>query len=214
MTSSYPQTHNFFFRSFTSLHKIRLFLFVFWSRVSYSPGWLWILLCSWGRPWTADSPALISQVLGLNIYLKHPDFSTCLKRNNPLIISSAYEPIWCQICISPDDFPALEGRHRFNSSYKPVSKAIVQRSLYTLDVTVYPANHGAKPRELIRKESCLEKNGSEAAAKKHIFNYFQIECFPRQFAKRHSLFLWEKETLQKPLEQRGAKPVTAFLSLP
>lgn len=52
----------------------------------------------------------------------------------------------------------------FGSSFKTVSKVLSQLWLYTLDVTVYPMNHGAKHCELIRKESCLE-NGSEAAAK-------------------------------------------------
>lgn len=51
-----------------------------------------------------------------------------------------------------------------------MSKAIFQRSVYTLDVTVYPVNHGAKHCELIRKESCLEKWFRSGCKK----TYFQL----------------------------------------
>lgn len=97
-----------------------------------------------------------------------------------------------KICIPLDNSTGMGCQF---SGSKHESEALFQHCRYTLDVTVYPANHAARHPELIRKESRLE-NGSEAL-QKHIFNYFQIERFfsPTVCKEAFIISLGKKETL-------------------
>lgn len=115
-----------------------------------------------------------------------------------------------KICIPLDNSTGMGCQF---SGSKHESEALFQHCRYTLDVTVYPANHAARHPELIRKESRLE-NGSEAL-QKHIFNYFQIERFfsPDSLQRGIHYFFGKK---RNPLKAITAKrrEVGGSLSLP